>query len=264
MTKNFDELEKQAETVRTNVLPESNTAGLVGGLFKDIVAKLREAISSFRNFPSDLIGKLSVRLTKEKVAIDSTRYVYDPGSDTYKESAASAEIPCATMETAGVMSAEDKALLKKLEEKFDGGSSVGVPSINFSQLDTLNDPTIFCMDGSPTFYGVVASKVGGGSINMGVLRLFSDDMSHVVTQVLTTHQIYDSDKHSWSGHSDSELYTYFRSYNFNAPHLTADKGSWTEWQSYVEPLIKKMILGTGGSVGSIADSKIDEIWNINE
>lgn len=263
MTKNFDELEKQAETVRTNVLPESNTAGLVGGLFKDIVAKLREAISTFRKFPSSVTGIFSVRPTDKNVVIDSTRYVYDSESNTYKESAASAEIPCATMETAGVMSAEDKALLRKLEDNFAGGSSVGVPSINFSQLDTLNDPTTCCMGGSPTFYGVVASKVGGGSINMGVLRLFSDDMSHVVTQVLTTHQIYDSNKHSWSGHSDSEIYTYFRSYNFKAPHLTADKGSWTEWQPYVEPLIKKMILGTGGSVTKLENSEIANIWDRN-
>ena len=40
MAKNYDTLKMQAETIRTNVLPESNTAGLVGQMFKDLVERV--------------------------------------------------------------------------------------------------------------------------------------------------------------------------------------------------------------------------------
>ena len=40
MAKNYDTLKTQAETIRTNVLPESNTAGLVGQMFKDLVDRV--------------------------------------------------------------------------------------------------------------------------------------------------------------------------------------------------------------------------------
>ena len=40
MAKNYDTLKTQAETIRTNVLPESNTAGLVGQMFKDLVERV--------------------------------------------------------------------------------------------------------------------------------------------------------------------------------------------------------------------------------
>lgn len=42
MAKTFDNLISAAEKIRTNVLPESNTAGLVGQTLKDIVEKLQE------------------------------------------------------------------------------------------------------------------------------------------------------------------------------------------------------------------------------
>lgn len=40
MAKNYDTLKTQAEIIRTNVLPESNTAGLVGQMFKDLVDRV--------------------------------------------------------------------------------------------------------------------------------------------------------------------------------------------------------------------------------
>ena len=39
MSKTFDELKQGAEEIRTNVLPDSNTAGLVGKQFLDIIEK---------------------------------------------------------------------------------------------------------------------------------------------------------------------------------------------------------------------------------
>lgn len=44
MAKSFEELTSTAETIRTNVLPESNTAGLVGRFLKDMVEKLQEVL----------------------------------------------------------------------------------------------------------------------------------------------------------------------------------------------------------------------------
>lgn len=44
MAKSFEELTSTAETIRTNVLPESNTAGLVGQFLKDMVEKLQKVL----------------------------------------------------------------------------------------------------------------------------------------------------------------------------------------------------------------------------
>ena len=38
MAKTFAQLQAEAEAIRTNVLPESNTAGLVGGVLRDALA----------------------------------------------------------------------------------------------------------------------------------------------------------------------------------------------------------------------------------
>ncbi|MEG1860993.1 MAG: hypothetical protein RR206_04810 [Bacteroidaceae bacterium] len=37
MARTYEELLETAETIRTNLLPESNTANLVGGLLKEII-----------------------------------------------------------------------------------------------------------------------------------------------------------------------------------------------------------------------------------
>lgn len=46
MAKTYDILTSQAETIRTNTLPDSNTAGLVGQMLKDIIEKVSEVNTS--------------------------------------------------------------------------------------------------------------------------------------------------------------------------------------------------------------------------
>lgn len=46
MAKTYDILTSQAETIRTNTLPNSNTAGLVGQMLKDIIEKVSEVNTS--------------------------------------------------------------------------------------------------------------------------------------------------------------------------------------------------------------------------
>ena len=46
MAKTFDSLSNTAETIRTNVLPDSNTAALVGQMLKDIIDKFHEVNTS--------------------------------------------------------------------------------------------------------------------------------------------------------------------------------------------------------------------------
>ena len=64
MAKTFDNLISAAENIRTNVLPESNTAGLVGQTLKDIVEKPREIgenedLKNLKNLVADYIQKNS-------------------------------------------------------------------------------------------------------------------------------------------------------------------------------------------------------------
>ena len=49
MSKTFDELKQGAEEIRTNVLPDSNTAGLVGKQLKDMVDKQEEMAGDINN-----------------------------------------------------------------------------------------------------------------------------------------------------------------------------------------------------------------------
>ena len=78
----------------------------------------------------------------------------------------------------------------------------------------------------PMFYIVTDNSVGNYVV--GTMCMFSDNMHHVLTQVLTTHFFVQDGV--FSAHIDSKVYTYYRSYNFGAPGLEGPTRQWTEWR----------------------------------
>ena len=78
-------------------------------------------------------------------------------------------------------------------------------------------------------------------------------MSHVVTQILTTHCLYNAEtkQFDFSAHTDDKIYKCYRSYNINSPNLTSPKGAWTDWSPFIDPTIQSAI--------SILSKKVSEL-----
>ena len=77
MAKTYEELTSQAETIRTNVLPESNTAALVGQMLKDMVDKGEEQdrhISRVEKKASEVDDKVDNLYIPHLVTMSETEY----------------------------------------------------------------------------------------------------------------------------------------------------------------------------------------------
>ena len=130
-----------------------------------------------------------------------------------------------------------------------------ISSINFDNIDNIKNLED-TYEGKPLIYAVTKSKnTSNGSVNViiGILEIIGDDMSHVVTQILTTHCLYNADtkQFDFSAHTDDKIYKCYRSYNINSPNLTSPKGAWTDWSPFVDPTIQSVI--------SILSRKINEL-----
>lgn len=121
----------------------------------------------------------------------------------------------------------------------------GITSISFDNIDNIKNLED-TYEGKPLIYAVIKPKyTTSGNVNtiIGILEIIGDDMSHVVTQRLTTHCAYNANtkQFDFSSHSDNEIYQCFRSYNVNSPLLTNDKGTWTDWTPFVDATIQSTI-----------------------
>lgn len=133
----------------------------------------------------------------------------------------------ATTTTAGIMSAEDKIKLDGITNK----------CIDIEDIDTIpasrEEAVTMAIDTSHSRY-----ILRYGKINVGAIDIFSDDLGHQLTEVLTTH--YDmTSGDAEPSHSDVEVYTYYRSYNIDSFELARNgvpRGTWSEWQQCVGKL----------------------------
>lgn len=130
-----------------------------------------------------------------------------------------------------------------------------ITSISFDNIDNIKNLED-TYEGKPLIYAVTKPKnTSNSSVNVfiGVLEIIGDDMSHVVTQILTTHCLYNADtkQFDFSAHTDDKIYKCYRSYNINSPNLTSPKGTWTDWTPFVDPTIQSVI--------SILSRKINEL-----
>ena len=143
-------------------------------------------------------------------------------------------------------------LIGKLKTQF---LAKGITSISFNNIDNIKNLED-TYEGKPLIYAVTKPKnTSNGSVNViiGILEIIGDDMSHVVTQILTTHCLYNADtkQFNFDAHSDDKIYKCYRSYNINSPNLTSPKGAWTDWNPFVDATIQSTI--------SILSRKISEL-----
>ena len=133
-------------------------------------------------------------------------------------------------------------LIGKLKTQFLGK---GITSISFDNIDNIKNLED-TYEGKPLIYAVTKlKKSSNGNVNVfiGILEIIGDDMSHVVTQILTTHCLYNADtkQFNFNAHSDDKIYKCYRSYNINSPYLTNTKGTWTDWTPFVDATIQSTI-----------------------
>lgn len=134
-----------------------------------------------------------------------------------------------------------------------------IRTVDIDKLDTLCKYTDG-LSGQPVVYAVIQANR-----NAGILFLFSDSMSHVVTQIITTHCLWNNG--NFNAHDDAKIHCYSRSYNINAAHATWDKGTWSEWTPFIDYELNSKVnlmwnaLTNITSVKALEDSDIDDIWN---
>lgn len=214
---------------------------------KEIFDTIASKNDEIETLPEEIVTDVSVSIDERKATISIDKDATN-GEDGYQPRTETAEIPSATEERAGLMSAEDKGRLERAYAKVD-----------ISELDNLHEAES-CASGEPVSYAVTRR-----GRNIGVLYVISDEASHVVTQVLLTHYLLPN-----LSHKDDTLYTYYRIYNINSPYASWDKGTWSVWSTYVDgntkillDYIQKYILELQENfkaITSIDNETIDEVW----
>lgn len=152
-------------------------------------------------------------------------------------------------------------LIGKLKTQFSGN---GIPSISFDNIDNIKNLED-AYEGKPLIYAVTKPKnTTDGKVNVfiGVLEILGDDMSHVVTQILTTHCLYSTatKQFDFNAHADDRIYQCYRSYNINSPLLTNAKGTWTDWNPFVDATIQTVIGALSKKVNEL-ETKITNLEN---
>ena len=101
MAKTFDSLSNTAETIRTNVLPDSNTAALVGQMLKDIIDKIHEVNTSSSGAVTDMVCNTSADATSVVLTFTLTA-----GEKTVTRTVS---LPLLSASSAGIMTPEQLA-----------------------------------------------------------------------------------------------------------------------------------------------------------
>ena len=162
-------------------------------------------------------------------------------------------------------------LLKVGEVNTSGGSPTVevdakdiIGTVKLSELDALGvgedelNETILGNNGS--YFRVTYE---GGPL-VGVLQIFSDNLGHSVTQVLTTHYVLEGGEISGT-HDDNRIFTYYRSYGRpdNSGNLTA--GEWTQWSELLATTMYNGLMSkedkaklAGIATGATADSELSD------
>lgn len=156
MAKTYDILTSQAETIRTNTLPDSNTAGLVGQMLKDIIEKVSEvntsssgAVTAINVSPT--ADANSVRLTLsvragEKVSL---QYVNLP---VVSASAAGVITPAQMSSITGSLNTMSQSILE-ISNNYNAQKKT-VDGLQDS-IQTLTDEIETIKNSAVTFYGTV-------------------------------------------------------------------------------------------------------------
>lgn len=130
-------------------------------------------------------------------------------------------VPIVTSENAGLMTAADKRKLDSLSDRD--------PAVLVTELDSLFSKEAMTAE-KPLRY-IVTQVNRDRTMSVGILDMFSDNMGHMLTQVLTTHYKMNSDGVlDFGAHTDDKIYTYFRSYHLSGGTSAIPEGTWGAWK----------------------------------
>ena len=152
-------------------------------------------------------------------------------------------------------------LINKLKTQFSGN---GIPSVSFDNIDNIKNLED-AYEGKPLIYAVTKPKTTtDGTVNVfiGILEVLSDHMSHLVTQILTTHYSYDTNtkQFNFNSHNDTKINQCYRSYNISAAHLTNERNTWSDWNPFVDATIQTIIDALSKKVNEL-ETKITNLEN---
>lgn len=121
---------------------------------------------------------------------------------------------------------------KHVNEALANVASALPKAINLSELDTLGT------DGSGDALWALSSSLSNtqfrvmeGGVVVGNMQLMSDNMGHVLTEILTTHyNLINADGSlDFSAHKCTRVYQFFRSFNLAGPSSVGPLNAWTPW-----------------------------------
>ncbi|WP_440338439.1 hypothetical protein [Megamonas funiformis] len=144
-------------------------------------------------------------------------------------------------------------LITKLKTEFSGN---GIPSIRVSQIDTINIKE-HGYEGKPVIYAVTSDDTP--SVIIGIMQVFSDNASHVITQILTTHCAYNisTKDFNFSGsHNHKEIYQCYRTYNIAAPDLSNEAGTWSKWEPFADATILSILGALSTDINNLKSTTV--------
>lgn len=176
----------------------------------------------------------------------------------------------ARMEAAAAKTAAESA--QRSATAAQGAAAEAMPrTLDIGSLDSMGVADVQAMKQLVSVRsGVMHTRyavVNGGYV-VGTLDVFSDNSRCSLTQVLETHHtLADDGSLDVTAHRDDKLFRYFRSFNFSAYNLDAEKNTWSAWKECVPEGVVRLgedgklpagvmpgvraVLGFGGTVSGV-------------
>lgn len=133
MAKNYDTLKTQAETIRTNVLPESNTAGLVGQMFKDLVERVESTDTTITESARSAAAAAKAAAGTASTAIDAANEAKNASKSALDAANTAAENSSSALQKANAANSTSQKVKGDLEALVGNiGSPEGLTPLNES------------------------------------------------------------------------------------------------------------------------------------
>lgn len=142
--------------------------------------------------------------------------------------------------------------MKNLEAEYNAIRNLIIAPLNISDIDFDRDKCTELIKLNTTTYYNVYTMLSENMVSVGTMICFSDDMTHVLTQVLFSHY---PDLNSGLSHKDSEIYVHYRSFNYKLSTLDIPAYTWSSWKLLTSS-------ESGGGASSVLD--IGTFNGINE
>lgn len=177
MAKNYDTLKTQAETIRTNVLPESNTAGLVGQMFKDLVERVESTDTTITESARLAAAAAEAAAGKASTAIDAANEAKNASKSALGAANTAAENSSSALQKANAANSTSQKVKGDLEALVGNiGSPEGLTPLNESGY--VDEGFI-----APNAFTAVPFKemvTGVSTENVSVDKFSTDDGCYVV------------------------------------------------------------------------------------